>query len=452
MATKNECHQLVCDAFGSDAAGVCRLEGMAVFVPGMLPGEEGIVRLLKVTRSYAFGRLERLVKASPDRRTPDCPAYPRCGGCSCLHMRYEASLAYKRSQAKELISRVGGIDLDIPPVMGMEPPFGYRNKGTYPIAADDRGNPVCGFYAPHSHRLVPLPPEGCAIQRRESAAAVQAVLGWMKAFSVPAYDEASGKGCLRNVMTRTGADGKTAVTLVSMHDCPPHVPELIRALQDALPGLSGVSAVIRTKPDNAILDGELKTLYGEVELEMTLCGLRFSVSPKAFFQVNPEQTEKLYGLVQSFAELTGQETVADVYCGAGTISLVMAQRAKKVLGIEIVPEAIENAKRNAERNGIRNTEFVCAAAEVFLPRMAEKVKPDVIVLDPPRKGCEPEVLEAIAKAAPQRVVYVSCGISSLARDLKILKTLGYEVGRIQCVDMFCWTGDVETVCCLHHPQ
>ena len=449
MAGKNELYEMTCDAFGSDAAGVCRCGGMAVFVPGMLPGEKGTVRLVKLQKRYAFGRLERLDQSSPDRRTPPCPIASRCGGCSCQHMRYETSLEYKRSQAEELLRRVGGVDIEVPPVLGMGNPWAYRNKGTYPIAADASGKPIAGFFRPRSHALVPLPPEGCRIQRGESAAAVRALLRWMEREGVQPYDEATGRGSVRHVMTRTGPDGQTIVTLVAMNGGLPHADSLVSALLEAVPALSGIVLLRKAKADNAILDGPLETLWGSPDLLLPLCGYRFRVSPKAFFQVNPQQTERLYGIVREFAALSGRERVLDAYCGAGTISLTLSKEASSVLGIEIVPEAVENAKDNAELNGVRNAEFRCGAVEDLLPRMvAEGYRPDVIVLDPPRKGCEAEVLAAAAGATPSRIVYVSCGVASLARDLARLRELDYVPERIRCVDMFCWTGDVETVCLL----
>ena len=449
MSRKNELREMTCDAFGSDAAGVCRHEGMAVFVPGMLPGETGIVRLVKVQKRYAYGRLEQLLSPSPDRQIPPCPVAGKCGGCSCQHMRYETSLAYKRSQAEALLRRVGGVDTAIPPVLGADHPWAYRNKGTYPIAADASGKPAAGFFHARSHALIPLPPEGCRIQREESAAAVRALLQWMEREGVPAYDEATGRGSVRHIMTRTGPDGQTAVTLVVMNGGLPRASSLIPVMREAVPRLSGLCLIRKAKADNAILDGPAETLWGEPDLILPLCGYRFRVSPKAFFQVNPEQTERLYGLVREFAALSGTERVLDAYCGAGTISLALSAGARSVTGIEIVPEAVENAKANAKMNGVANAEFRCGAVEDLLPGMVEEgYRPDAIVLDPPRKGCEAAVLAAAAQARPSRIVYVSCGIASLARDLARLRELGYTPERIRCVDMFCWTGDVETVCLL----
>ena len=444
MLAKNQCFEMTCDAFGQDAQGVCRHEGMAVFVPGLLPGERALVRIVKPEKRYAFGRVEKLLEKSPSRAEPFCPIYKRCGGCVCQHMTYEASLAFKRQQVQDLLQRVGGLSIEVPPVWGMAHPFGYRNKGAYPVAQTD-GAPACGFFAPRSHDLVPLPENGCAIQGEDSARATQAVLSWMRENSVPAYDEQTGRGLVRHIMTRSTTSGELMVVVVTRADIP-KASRLIELLRAAVPGLCSVCLSVNSRRTNVILGTDIRVLWGKAAMEDTLCGLRFSVSPLSFFQVNPRQTERLYGLALEYAGLTGAETVVDAYCGAGTISLLLAQKAKKVIGIEIVPEAIQNANENASRNSIANAEFHVGATEELLPKLVENgLRPDVIVLDPPRKGCDPAVLQAIIAAAPKRVVYVSCGAPTLARDAKLLTEGGYAAEKVQCVDMFCWTGAVETV-------
>ena len=444
MLAKNQCFEMTCDAFGQDAQGVCRHEGMAVFVPGLLPGERALVRIVKPEKRYAFGRVEKLLEKSPSRAEPFCPIYKRCGGCVCQHMTYEASLAFKRQQVQDLLQRVGGLSIEVPPVWGMAHPFGYRNKGAYPVAQTD-GAPACGFFAPRSHDLVPLPEGGCAIQGEDSAKATQAVLSWMRENNVPAYDEQTGRGLVRHIMTRSTTSGELMVVVVTRADIP-KASRLIELLRAAVPGLCSVCLSVNSRRTNVILGTDIRVLWGKAAMEDTLCGLRFSVSPLSFFQVNPRQTERLYGLALEYAGLTGVETVVDAYCGAGTISLLLAQKAKKVIGIEIVPEAIQNANENAARNGIANAEFHVGATEELLPKLvANGLRPDVIVLDPPRKGCDPAVLQAIIAAAPKRVVYVSCGAPTLARDARLLAEGGYAAEKVQCVDMFCWTGVVETV-------
>lgn len=448
MLAKNQCYEMTCESFGQDAQGVCRQDGIAVFVPGLLPGERARVRIVKPEKRYAFGRIEELLEKSPNRAEPFCPIYKRCGGCVCQHMTYETSLAFKRRQVQDLLERVGGLSIEVPPVLGMAHPFGYRNKGAYPVAQVG-GAPACGFFAPRSHDLVPLPQNGCAIQGEDSAKATQAVLAWMRQNNVPAYDELTGRGLVRHIMTRSTTHGELMVVLVVTRADIPKAGQLIELLKAAVSGLCSICLSINSRRTNVILGTDIRILWGKGTMEDTLCGLRFSVSPLSFFQVNPAQTEKLYGLALEYAGLTGSETVVDAYCGAGTISLLLAQKAKKVIGIEIVPEAIQNANENAVRNHIENAEFHVGATEDLLPRLiADGLRPDVIVLDPPRKGCDPAVLDAIIAAAPKRVVYVSCGAPTLARDAKLLAEGGYTAEKVQCVDMFCWTGAVETVMAL----
>lgn len=445
MLAKNQCYEMTCESFGQDAQGVCRQDGIAVFVPGLLPGERARVRIVKPEKRYAFGRIEELLEKSPNRAEPFCPIYKRCGGCVCQHMTYETSLAFKRRQVQDLLERVGGLSIEVPPVLGMAHPFGYRNKGAYPVAQVG-GAPACGFFAPRSHDLIPLPQNGCAIQGEDSAKATQAVLAWMRQNNVPAYDELTGCGLVRHIMTRSTTHGELMVVLVVTRADIPKASQLIELLKAAVSGLCSICLSINSRRTNVILGTDIRVLWGKGTMEDTLCGLRFSVSPLSFFQVNPAQTEKLYGLALEYAGLTGSETVVDAYCGAGTISLLLAQKAKKVIGIEIVPEAIQNANENAVRNHIENAEFRVGATEELLPRLiADGLRPDVIVLDPPRKGCDPAVLDAIIAAAPKRVVYVSCGAPTLARDAKLLTEGGYTAEKVQCVDMFCWTGAVETV-------
>ena len=443
MLAKNQCFEMTCDAFGQDAQGVCRHEGMAVFVPGLLPGERALVRIVKPEKRYAFGRVEKLLEKSPSRAEPFCPIYKRCGGCVCQHMTYEASLAFKRQQVQDLLQRVGGLSIEVPPVWGMAHPFGYRNKGAYPVAQTD-GAPACGFFAPRSHDLVPLPENGCAIQGEDSAKATQAVLNWMRENSVPAYDEQTGRGLVRHIMTRSTTSGELMVVVVVTRADIPKASRLIELLRAAVPGLCSVCLSVNSRRTNVILGTDIRVLWGKAAMEDTLCGLRFSVSPLSFFQVNPKQTEKLYGLALDYAGLTGEETVLDLYCGAGTITLALAEHAKTAIGVEIVPEAIENAKRNALRNGMENTEFFCADAGQAAQRLAKRGI-DVLVVDPPRKGCEESLLSTIVSMAPERIVYVSCDSATLARDLKYLCGHGYELKRVQAVDQFCQTGHCEAV-------
>ncbi|MBQ6174698.1 MAG: 23S rRNA (uracil(1939)-C(5))-methyltransferase RlmD [Clostridia bacterium] len=442
---KNEVLTLSCERLGAELEGVCRSDGMAVFVPGMLPGETAEVRIVKAQTRYAFGRLEKPVgPPSPDRVAPDCPAYPRCGGCSGRHMRYEATLEAKRQQVADCFRRIAHIDADVPPVIGMEHPSAYRNKTSLPVGGTAEA-PVVGFYAPRSHHIVPV--GACPNAMPPASAIADALLAWMRLHRIEPWQEETGTGLIRHLVVRVNRRGEALACVVAGTRRLPHERELARALTDA----GAVGVVLNTNPaqTNVILGPEYRTLAGAGELTDRLCGLEFRISPAAFFQVNPEQTEVLYGTAIRFAGLKPGDLVCDVYCGAGTISLAMAAHCHRVIGIEIVPQAVDNARANAAANGITNAEFLCGAAEDLLPKLvSDGLRPDVLVVDPPRKGLEEAVIRAMDAAAPSRIVYVSCNPDTLARDAGLLRDLGWQVDEVQPVDMFCWTSGVETVCLL----
>ena len=440
---KNDLLTLTADGLGADLEGVCRADGMAVFVPGMLPGETARGRIVKVQSRFAFGRMEgKPLTASPARKTPDCAAY-RCGGCTGRHMTYETTLEAKRQQVQDCFRRIGHIDIDVPPVLGMADPSHYRNKTALPVGGTVE-EPVAGFFAPRSHDIIPI--AQCPNAMPPADEICRRVLGWMKRFRVAPYAEETHTGLVRHIVVRVNRKGEAMAVLVINGGEIPHEGELVASLKAA--GAVSVSLNENRERTNVIMGRHFRTLYGCDTLTDELCGLRFEISPAAFFQVNPAQTEVLYQTALDFAELTGDERLCDVYCGAGTITLMMARHCREALGIEIVPQAIENAKENAVRNGIGNVNFRCGAAEVLLPKLvAEGLRPDVIVIDPPRKGVEPAVIDAIAQAAPKRVVYVSCNVATQARDAALFVEKGYQVQKVQSVDMFCWTSGVETVMC-----
>ena len=439
---KNDCLILTADNLGADLEGVCRHEGLPVFVPGLLPGEETTVRIVKAEKRYAFGRMEvPPAVPSPDRRDPGCPAYPRCGGCSGRHMSYEATLAAKRQQVEDCFRRIGGIEADIPPVIGMEEPAAYRNKTSLPCAGS-ADQPVLGFYAPRSHSVIPA--SSCPNAMPPANRIAAAFLSWMKAYHAEPYREETRTGLIRHLVIRVNRQGESMVTVVANNSSLPHSD----ALKEALIPLGTVSLWLNENRSatNVILSDRFHHIYGRETLTDTLCGLQFDLSPASFFQVNPVQTEKLYRTAAELAELKPEDLLCDVYCGAGTITLTLARRCREAVGIEIVPAAVENAKHNAERNGIRNASFHTGKAEDLLPRMvADGLRPDVIVVDPPRKGLETPVIKAIANARPDRLVYVSCNPATLARDAGLLREEGYLVKKVQPVDMFCWTSGIETV-------
>ena len=449
MLKKNDELTVAIERFGGEM-GIAHLEGMTLFVENALPGETVVARAQRVEKSHAFLKTLQVLSPSPDRVSPPCPLYAQCGGCACQHMTYEASLEMKRQRVRDALQRIGGVEIDVPPVIGMENPWHYRNKTTLPVGGE-KGKPRIGFYAPRSHRIIDT--ASCLIAREESDGAAGILRLWMEKFSIVPYDEGARTGLIRHLMTRVSREGKVMAVIVAAADALPHAHELIAMLRSGLPGLHSVYLNVNRRGDNVILGAESRLLYGEERLQDTLCGLRFSLSPQSFFQINPVQTEKLYQIAVDFAALTGQELAADLYCGAGTISLLLARHAKRVIGIEVVPQAIRDAVENARANGIENAEFHAAAAESLLPRLvADGLRPDVIVLDPPRKGCEEAVLSAIAEAGPRRVVYVSCDPATLARDVRYLGAHGYRAEKCQSVDMFCYTGHVETVCCLYHQK
>ena len=442
---KNECFPMTADRLGADLEGVCIHEGMPVFVPGLLPDERADIRIVKAEKRYAFGRMEsKPDPVSPDRRDPGCAAYPRCGGCTGRHMSYEATLAAKRQQVQDCFRRIAGIETEVLPVLGMDSPYGYRNKTSLPAGGTDE-QPVLGFYAPRSHAVIPA--ETCPNAMPPAGELASAFLAWMKKHHVAPYHEETRKGLVRHLVIRVNRKGESMVTVVINGSTIPHQQELT----DALASLGTVSLWLNENRavTNVILSDTFHLIYGRKTLTDMLFDLRFELSPASFFQVNPVQTEKLYQTAVDFAELKPSDLLCDVYCGAGTITLTMARHCREAIGIEIVPAAVENAKRNAVFNGIGNTSFRAGKAEELLPQMVSGgLRPDVIVVDPPRKGLDPAVIHAMAQAGPDRLVYVSCNPATLARDAGLLKEEGYTVRKVQPVDMFCWTSGVETVCLL----
>lgn len=453
MIQKNERLRLRCERLGSELEGVCSHEGMAVFVPGVLPGEEADVLCVKAMPRYAFGKCMEVLAPSPDRVTPPCPVYEKCGGCSGQHMRYEATLAAKRAQVWDCLTRIGGLKLspeDVPPVLGADDPWHCRNKTALPVGGSAQA-PKLGFYRRRSHDIVPI--EGCAVAMEGLDGVISAVREWIISSNVQPYQELTGKGLLRHVVVRTSLGGSVMVVLVATRDKLPDVALLVRLLRERVAGFCSLHLSVNAARGNVILGPSSRRLFGEEAIFETLLGLTFEIPPLSFFQVNPAQTERLYRTVIDFAALSPDDTVVDAYAGAGTISLCMAQTAGRVIGIEIVPQAIEGAKRNADRNRVTNAEFHVAAVEELLPKLVRGgLLPDVIVLDPPRKGVEPAVIEAVLAARPRRVVYVSCHVPTQARDLKLLVQGGYRFERCQPVDMFCYAGGVENIVLLSRPE
>ena len=443
---KNKIYRCQITDYTSDGTGFAKIEGRAVFVPRTAVGDQCDVRIVKVTKNVAFGRVERLVVPSAARIAPACPAADKCGGCCYQHITYAEELRAKEKKVRDALTRIGGQDgAKLLGITGAPTTEHYRNKAQYPVGRDRDGNIVTGFYRPRSHDIVPV--EQCLIQSEKADRIAAAVRGWMQDYDVPPYDYGTKRGAVRHIYVRVGEkSGEIQLTLIAATRKMPALDELTRRLREQEPSLTGILLNHNQRGDNVILGDKTDVLWGEPMLEDRLCGHSFLLSPEAFYQVNHAQAEKLYACALDFAELTGQETVIDLYCGAGTITLALAEQAKQVIGVEIVPEAVENAKHNAARNGMDNVEFLCADAGQAARQLAQRgVAPDVLVVDPPRKGLDKLARDAILRMLPPRVVYVSCDPATLARDIAELCGAGYVLERAQAFDLFPRTNHVETV-------
>lgn len=443
---KNASLTLEITGYTAEGMGVARWEGRVVFIPGTILGERWEVQLLKVKTNVAWGRAVRLLAPSPERVELDCPLAGRCGGCQYRHMTYEEELRAKRQRVQDALTRVGGVSLELPQVLGAENPLRYRNKVQFPVAQEKRGLAV-GYYRSRSHDVLDV--DDCLLQPETVTTLRRAFKGWMERYRVPAYDEGTCQGLIRHLYVRTNQAGEALCCVVANGNRLPHAPELVQSLRQAVPTLAGLVLNSNTKDTNVILGPNYRTIWGRDFLEERLCGMTFRLSVPSFFQINRAQTERLYAQALEFAGLTGWETVLDLYCGIGTISLALAQRAGQVIGAEIVPEAVQDAQANAARNQVSNARFLCGdAGEAAFQLAAEGVRPQVICVDPPRKGLAPEVPEILASMAPERIVYVSCDPATLARDVKRFGELGYPAVKAQAVDLFPRTAHVETVCLL----
>ena len=439
-AKKNEQHPLRIEGYGSAGEGVARLEGQAVFVKGALAGEVCQVQLLKVGKSAAWGRVTQVLTPVPGRQSPDCPRYPRCGGCQLRHMTYAEELRFKRQKVQDALQRIGGWTGRVEKIHGAEAPDRYRNKIQFPVA----DGPRVGFFRARSHEVIDA--EDCLLQPLAATRLREAFKLWMERYQVPAYDERVHGGLIRHFYVRVNRRGQSLCAVIANGTDLPHQEELVQALRRAEPDLAGVVLSVNQEKTNVILGKTHRCLWGRDYLEDTLCGLTFRLSVPSFYQVNREQAEVLYGRALAFAGLTGRETVLDLYCGIGTITLVMARQAKRAIGAEVIPAAVEDAKANAARNEVTNAEFLCADAAQAAQTLADRgLRPDVICVDPPRKGLASAVIDAIVQMAPQRLVYVSCDPATLARDVKRMEEQGYVLQRAEAVDLFPRTAHVETV-------
>ena len=472
--SKNDIVTVKIEDIGTEGEGIGKLEGFTLFVKDPVMGDVVEARLVKVKKNYAYARLEKVLTSSPLRVKPVCPYHKQCGGCQIQAMSYEAQLQFKENKVKNNLVRIGGFDQlfiesVMEPVVGMEQPWHYRNKAQFPVGTDKDGRIITGFYAGRTHSIIAN--TDCALGVEENEPILQKVLAYMQNEKVSAYDETTGQGLVRHILIRKGfTSGEIMVCLVINGKSLPKEDRLVSTLRE-IPGMTSIWLNYNMKNTNVIMGTEGRVLWGQNTItdvihrrsieeinsgkdclrydskENAPQGITFAISPLSFYQVNPIQTEKLYSLALEYAGLTGEETVWDLYCGIGTISLFMAQCAKEVHGVEIVPQAIEDARKNAERNHIENATFYVGKAEEVLPRLYEEehIFADVICVDPPRKGCDEACLNTIIKMAPKRIVYVSCDSATLARDLKYLCENGYEIRKVRAVDQFGQTVHVETV-------
>ena len=437
---KNRIYRAHIDGYSSEGLGIARIDGQVVFVHGAVRGETCDVLVMKVLKNAAFGKIAALAEPSPAQRQPDCPYYGRCGGCDFRHMSYEEELWAKRARVQDALTRIGGAEVTVEEILGAEQPLHYRNKSIYPISPAGE----VGFYRARSHQVVHV--EHCLIQKPEADALAQAVRDYIARFQVEPYNEATGRGLLRHLYVRTSCRGESLACLLVNGSRLPHEQELVDMLRAAAPGVCGVVLGENTRRGNAILGDRYRTLWGRDYLTDTLCGLELRLSVPSFYQVNHDQAQRLYEKALEYAGLTGRELAVDLYCGAGTITQVLARRARHVIGGEIVPEAIRDAEDSARRNGVENVEFLCGDASRLAAELRQRgLRPDVICVDPPRKGLAPDVVEAAASMTPGRIVYVSCDPATLARDVARFAPLGYCPVRACAVDLFPGTAHVETV-------
>lgn len=444
--TKNQVVPLEITGYTAEGSGVGRYRGIAVFVPLAAAGDRLEVRILKVAKTFAYGKIEKIIAASKDRVPPDCPQFPQCGGCVYRHISYEAELRAKQRKVQDALERIAGLHFAVlKPIVGARQPDRYRNKAQFPIGPGQKGEIRLGFYAARSHRIIDC--GECLLQPKEFAATVKAFQEWERRTRDDVYDEAAGRGRLRHLFLRKAeATGEIMVCVVvngnGVHD----EPGLVELLRRNVPGLKSVVVNSNREKTNVVLGKRCRTIWGQDSITDVLCGLKFRISPLSFYQVNSRQAERLYGLARQYAGPTGGETVLDLYCGTGAIGLSMASEAGRIIGVEIVEQAVTDARKNAADNGIGNAEFLCAdAAEAAGLLRRRGIRPDVVVLDPPRKGCGEDLIDTVASMAPQRIVYVSCDPATLARDIRLFALRRFKTIEVTPVDMFPRTAHVECV-------
>ncbi|MBC1813800.1 23S rRNA (uracil(1939)-C(5))-methyltransferase RlmD [Listeria booriae] len=441
---KNDCLDVVFEDLTHDGNAVAKIDGYPIFVPQGLPDEIAQIKVLKTNKNYGFGKIIELTKESADRVTPPCLVYSQCGGCQLQHLSYDGQLRMKQKQVAQVMKRIGKQDVEVLPTLGMENPWNYRNKAQVPVGFVN-GRLVAGFYQQRSHQIIDM--NTCLIQQEENNEVIQTARAIFAKYHVEPYDETTRKGVLRHLMTRFATTtGELMLVIVTTKLNFPNKAEILEELQQSIPELTSLVQNVNTVNTNVIFGEQTVVLAGREYIMDTIHGISFAISARSFYQVNPEQTEILYAEALKLAGLTGKETVIDAYCGIGSISLCLAKEAKHVYGVEIVPQAIEDARANAKLNKMENVTFAVGKAEEVIPDWFKQgIKADVLVVDPPRKGCDDALLQTILKMKPKRVVYVSCNPATLARDMLVLTEGGYEAKMVQPVDMFPQTTHVECV-------
>lgn len=441
---KNAVYRAEIVDYTSDGSSIARIHDMVVFVPGGAVGDHCDIRIVKVAKNHAYGRIERVFIPSQHRIEPECPQAAKCGGCCYWHITYEEELRAKKKKVQDAIRRIGGVDMEPEGICGSDLIYHYRNKAQYPVGRNDSGI-VTGFYRVRSHDIIPT--EHCLIQAEQADTLAACVRGWMTRYRIAPYNEKTQNGLIRHIYVRTAfATGQVQLCLISKSDKLPHTDELIEEARRLVPGLCSVVININSKPGNTILGNTYRTIWGTDYLEDVLCGNRFRISPPSFYQVNRAQAERLYECALAYAQLDQTKTALDLYCGVGTITLALARQAKSVIGAEIIPQAVRNAKENAELNEIDNAEFFCGDSGQTAQMLAHRgLTPDVICVDPPRKGLDDVTIDAIVTMAPPRVVYVSCDPATLARDIKKFSEQGYQLKKYRVFDLFSRTHHVECV-------
>ena len=450
MLIKNQIYEATVTDYTAEGQGVAHIEGCAVFVPNAIAGETVRVRIEKAQKTWAAGKIVEILEKSPHRVNRECPVAKLCGGCDFWHMDYEEEARLKAHRVKSCLNRMGGETLEEVPILSAPTCYGYRNKAQYPVAAK-KGRAYAGFFRAGTHDVVEN--KRCRILPEETDAVKDAVMDYVNQYRVSVYDETAHRGLLRHIYVRRGVvSGQVLVCLVCNGDKLPKVEELLKRLK-TIPGFTTLVLSVNTKKGNAVLGDRFITLYGPGYIEDTLCGLNFRLSPRSFYQVNHHQAQRLYETAIERAGITKDDTVLDLYCGVGTITLAMAKSAGKVIGVEVIPQAVQDAKENAQRNGIENAEFFCGdAGQAALELEAKGIKADVAVVDPPRKGLSADTIEALSRMAPRRIVYVSCDPATLARDVSLLKQRGYRVANATAADLFPRCAHVESVVCLVREQ